>query len=109
MSERALFFSVMRRPEMRLTRAALHWLKWEYGSGHVDWRDITSMEIVSIDPWTLWVNHHEIFTIWPEKKNPLFFVWALHNEDNPCCQCEECESNRTYDTDRLGESWRASI
>lgn len=106
MSERALFFSVMRRPEMRLTRAALHWIKWEYGE---DWRNVTELEIIDTDPWVLMVDHHEIITIWPKTKNPRFHVWALHNEDDTLCKCEECEANRVYDVDRLGESWRARI
>jgi hypothetical protein len=96
LTARGMFFSAMRRPEMRMLRAALWDLRWEH---NIDWRTLTKLEI---DPyladeqrmWMLITDRHLVFSHDPESAHPYFYVTRLHDENDPCCECEWCQESR---------------
>lgn len=94
-ARRRLFFAAMRRPEMRLVRAALRDMRWDK---NVDWRDITSMEILPQSEWsTTWVlltDKYESICLWPEHLRLDFHLWRLHDAADPACPCEYCQRGR---------------
>lgn len=74
---RRLFFAVMRRPEMRVLRAALLWLKHESG---VEWKTLTSLSIEqrfdAYSPWMLTTEGHLVIC-YDEHDPTDFSVLAL--------------------------------
>lgn len=89
---RRLFFAAMRRPEMRLLRAALWDLKWEHG---IEWRTLTQLTIdLCFAGWMLITDHHLSFCYDPDDPHPFFHVLRLHDADDPRCPCEDCREER---------------
>jgi hypothetical protein len=95
---RRLFFSAMRRPEMRVLRAALWEMRWEHD---IDWRDLTKLEIESMQhlsdndaTWMLTTDHHLIYCMDPASGPFHFYVVRLHDDSDPCCECEWCHEQR---------------
>ena len=70
---RRLFFAVMRRPEMRLVRAALWDLKWEHDT---PWEGVTELEIAVFKTgiWILRTDRHLSICYEPEASKPDFQV-----------------------------------
>lgn len=97
MNDRALFIATMRKPEMRLLRAALYDLKWEH---NIEWSTLTIMEIEwfgnpnNYDCWMLITDQHLSVCYDPQEATPYFYVSRIHDADNPSCTCEFCTVGR---------------
>lgn len=94
---RRLFIATMRKPEMRLLRAALWDLKWEHG---VPWETITSLEMERYgsnnDCWFMRTDHHLSVCLSINDEHPHFLVLRLHDANDPLCECDDCQDARRF-------------
>jgi|SRR5579885_567790 hypothetical protein len=95
MSDRALFFSILRRPEMRLVRLALLHLHLERG---LDWQQIRELAVFCSAPgcWTMRTDRVLVVCLCPEKPDLSLFDFSsvfthIASED---CRCDMCEAAR---------------
>ena len=98
-TNRQLFVSLMRKPEMSLLRQALLHLKYDKD---MDWRDIMEID-VSCDPltpigsiWMIMTDRFQIYTIWaghPDMGYDRFHFMWLHNPNTANCPCEDCRAH----------------
>jgi hypothetical protein len=95
-----LFFSLMRRPEMRWVRECFKHLKYDQG---IDWRTIKEIEIDPPweHPWemkTSWIMTTDAFVsilLDPQRYDGIedFTTISHHDEKNEYCECYYCYSN----------------
>lgn len=92
---RALFMNVMRKPEMNLVRAALHQLKWDETP---DWRAISEMELFRYgyrnECCMVLCGVFMLVCLDVNAAIPHFILIWSHDEENPACKCEFCETER---------------
>lgn len=83
---RRQFFAAMRRPEMRMLRAALRDLKHDRG---ITWESITELEIYpplfANDCWFVMTDHYQQVCLWPEDADPSFLLIRIHDHDCDVC------------------------
>lgn len=92
---RRLFMQTMRKSEMKLVRAALHQLKWDEVP---DWRAISEMEVspygFNDDCCMIMCGAFLMVCLDVNAQAPHFIFLWLHDEENPACKCEFCETER---------------
>lgn len=92
---RSLFIAAMRRPEMKLVRAALHQLKWDEAP---DWRAISEIEVspygFNDDCCMITCGTYMLVCLDVNAQTPHFLFLWFHDEENPACPCEFCETER---------------
>lgn len=98
---RRLFFSLMRRPDMKPIRLALRSFAWNYG---IEWRDIREMEMLCVPAihgsWLLHCGPFFVHCVAPEHPKLSyedFSTYWNHTEEhggredsNPNCKCLDC-------------------
>lgn len=100
---RRLFFRAMRHPDMRVLRGALRSMSIDAG---VDWHAIQSIEMEQYgafnDCWILKTDHYLVTTSWADKPRLGlydFSTYRLHDENDPCCECDVCRESRICHVD----------
>lgn len=98
---RRLFFSLMRRPDMRLMRLALRNLKWNNSE---EWRDIASLEMLCIPSvhgsWLLATERFMVHCVAPNSSTLTYEDFSTYwnhveehggrEDSNPDCKCLDC-------------------
>lgn len=94
---RRLFVRTMRKPEMRMLRLALRYLDWDKG---IDWQSVQSLycEYYADDRcWMLTTDKYLVVCLDAQNPNLTyedFYLIRLHQEGDPACLCEFCETER---------------
>ena len=88
---RRLFFSVMRRPEMRVLRLALRSLDWNQG---IDWQNLPNLTIdqYTDDAWMLVSEGLMLVCVNTQVRDLTYedFLFFWTHVDREDCPCEDC-------------------